>query len=295
MNAYKCTLCPRRCGADRTRTTGFCGGANHVRAARAALHTWEEPCISGTCGSGTVFFSGCALQCCFCQNYEISAGNFGNELTVQQLADVFLSLQKQGAHNINLVNPTHYAPWVAQAVRLARPRLQIPVVCNTGGYESMETLRALEGVVDVYLPDFKYVDARRSARYSGASNYFKTVSAALPEMLRQVGAVKMDANGVLQKGLLIRHLVLPKGVGDSIAVLEWIASNLPRNEVLISLMAQYTPSYHSARYPEIDRRVSTYEYNRVLQRARELGLDGYMQERASAFAEFTPSFRLEGL
>ena len=288
MNAYKCTLCPRRCGADRTRTTGFCGGANHVRAARAALHTWEEPCISGTCGSGTVFFSGCALQCCFCQN-------FGTELTVQQLADVFLSLQKQGAHNINLVNPTHYAPWVAQAVRLARPRLQIPVVCNTGGYESMETLRALEGVVDVYLPDFKYVDARRSARYSGASNYFKTVSAALPEMLRQVGAVKMDANGVLQKGLLIRHLVLPKGVGDSIAVLEWIASNLPRNEVLISLMAQYTPSYHSARYPEIDRRVSTYEYNRVLQRARELGLDGYMQERASAFAEFTPSFRLEGL
>ncbi|MFR1111396.1 MAG: radical SAM protein, partial [Anaerotruncus colihominis] len=251
--------------------------------------------ISGTCGSGTVFFSGCALQCCFCQNYEISAGNFGKELTVQQLADVFLSLQKQGAHNINLVNPTHYAPWVAQAVRLARPRLQIPVVCNTGGYESMETLRALEGVVDVYLPDFKYVDARRSARYSGASNYFKTVSAALPEMLRQVGAVKMDANGVLQKGLLIRHLVLPKGVGDSIAVLEWIASNLPRNEVLISLMAQYTPSYHSARYPEIDRRVSTYEYNRVLQRARELGLDGYMQERASAFAEFTPSFRLEGL
>ena len=159
----------------------------------------------------------------------------------------------------------------------------------------METLRALEGVVDVYLPDFKYVDARRSARYSGASNYFKTVSAALPAMLRQVGAVKMDANGVLQKGLLIRHLVLPKGVGDSIAVLEWIASNLPRNEVLISLMAQYTPSYHSARYPEIDRRVSTYEYNRVLQRARELGLDGYMQERASAFAEFTPSFRLEGL
>ena len=139
MNAYKCTLCPRRCGADRTRTTGFCGGANHVRAARAALHTWEEPCISGTCGSGTVFFSGCALQCCFCQNYEISAGNFGKELTVQQLADVFLSLQKQGAHNINLVNPTHYAPWVAQAVRLARPRLQIPVVCNTGGYESMFT------------------------------------------------------------------------------------------------------------------------------------------------------------
>ena len=216
-------------------------------------------------------------------------------MTVQQLADVFLSLQKQGAHNINLVNPTHYAPWVAQAVRLARPRLQIPVVCNTGGYESMETLRALEGVVDVYLPDFKYVDARRSARYSGASNYFKTVSAALPEMLRQVGTVKMDANGVLQKGLLIRHLVMPKGVEDSIAVLEWIASNLPRNEVLISLMAQYTPSHYSARYPEIDRRVSTYEYNRVLRRARELGFNGYMQERASACSEFTPSFQLEGL
>ncbi|NBI79425.1 radical SAM protein [Anaerotruncus colihominis] len=295
MNAYNCTLCPRRCGADRVRGTGFCGGGNHVRAARAALHTWEEPCISGTRGSGTVFFSGCALQCCFCQNHEISAGRFGKELTVQQLADIFLSLQKQGAHNINLVNPTHFAPWAARAVRLARPRLRVPVVCNTGGYESMETLRALESMIDVYLPDFKYVDARRSARYSGAADYFKVVSAALPEMLRQVGRVEMDVNGVLQKGLLIRHLVLPKGVEDSIAVLEWIASNLPRDEILISLMAQYTPSHHSARYPEIDRRVSTYEYNRVLQRARELGLNGYMQERASACAEFTPTFRLEGL
>lgn len=295
MNAHSCTLCPRRCGADRTRGTGFCGGGNRVRAARAALHAWEEPCISGTRGSGTVFFSGCALQCCFCQNHKISSGNFGKELTVQQLVDIFLSLQSQGAHNINLVNPTHYAPWVAQAVHLARPRLRIPVVCNTGGYESMETLHALEGVVDIYLPDFKYADARRSARYSGAADYFDVVSAALPEMFRQAGRVKMDDSGVLQKGLLIRHLVLPKGADDSIAVLEWIASHLPKDEILISLMAQYTPAYRSAQYPEINRRVSTYEYNRVLRRAQELGLKGYMQERASARAEYTPPFRLEGL
>ena len=296
MNAYKCTLCPRRCGADRTRTTGFCGGANHVRAARAALHTWEEPCISGTCGSGTVFFSGCALQCCFCQNYEISAGNFGKELTVQQLADVFLSLQKQGAHNINLVTATQYLPSILPALDRVKSRLHIPIVYNCGGYEKQETLARLSDYVDIYLPDLKYYDPALSMRYSMASDYFSVASKAIQYMIKQKGAPEFDDKGLLKRGVIIRHMVLPGCRKDSIRLLHWIKENLTDNHYLISLLSQFTPFYKSCEHPEINRRITTYEYESVLNEAIRLGLtDGYMQEKSSAKEEYTPPFDLDGI
>lgn len=290
-----CSLCPRACGADRATQAGACGGGVQIKIARAALHQWEEPCISGTSGSGTVFFSGCPLQCCFCQNYQISAQNFGREISIERLSEIFLELQAQGAHNINLVNPTHYVPWILAALGLAKPRLKIPIVCNSGGYETLETLRLLEGAVDIYLPDLKYVSAERSLRYSGAGDYFEVASRAIIEMYRQTGKAVLDTDGILQRGLIIRHLVLPMGMADSIAVLEWIAENLPLDEIFVSVMSQYTPFYRSVAFPEINRRVSTFEYNRVLARARALGLRGFLQERNAAKEEYTPPFDLEGV
>ncbi len=292
-----CGLCPRLCGADRSRPhapRGLCGGGSLPRLARAALHQWEEPCISGTRGSGTVFFSGCPLGCCFCQNREISAGNFGKEVSTARLGEIFLELQEKGAHNINLVSPTQYAPWIAEALDGVRGELHIPVVCNTGGYERVETLRLLEGYVDVYLPDLKYRSGELSGRYSGAPDYFEKASAAILEMFRQVGGARMGEDGTLQKGMVIRHLCLPGARRDSWAVLEWIAGNLPREEVLVSLMSQYTP-YRPLPYKELCRRVSTFEYNTVVDKALELGLRGFMQERSSAKEEYTPPFDLEGV
>ncbi|MGI5967643.1 MULTISPECIES: radical SAM protein [Anaerotruncus] len=290
-----CRLCPRACGADRTVDLGFCGGGGQARIARAALHPWEEPCLSGTNGSGTVFFSGCPLRCCFCQNYRISAENFGKEVSVGRLAEIFLELQKKGAHNLNLVSPLHYAPWVRQALLLAKPELKIPVVCNTGGYETLETLRLLDGLIDIYLPDLKYADTERARRYSKAPDYFSVATQAILEMFRQTGPVRFGADGLLKRGLIVRHLVLPKGRMDSMRVLEWIKKHLPEEQVLVSLMSQYTPFYKSAQFPELGRRVSTFEYNSVLDYAEELGLKGFMQERSSAKEEYTPPFDLEGV
>ncbi len=291
-----CTLCPRQCHADRTRGQGFCGGGGKVKLARAALHFWEEPCISGKKGSGTVFFSGCPLQCCFCQNYPISCENYGAEIPVERLAEIFLELQGQGAHNINLVSAGHYAPWVAEALRLCGDKLSIPVVYNSGGYESVNTLRLLEGKVDVYLPDLKYADQERALRYSGAADYFPVAAAAIREMVRQVGPPVFDKEGMLQKGVVIRHLVLPGGMKDSMAVLDWVAGSFQPGEVLISLMSQYTPFYRSREFQELGRRVSTYEYNKVAGYMMDLGLtQGFMQERSSAKEEYTPEFALQGV
>lgn len=288
-----CRLCPRVCGADRTSGQGDCGGGNQVRVARAALHFWEEPCISGQNGSGTVFFSGCPLRCCFCQNGKISAGNFGKEISVNRLAEIFLMLQAQGAHNINLVNPTHYLPWVRDALQLAR--LRVPVVWNSGGYERAEALRAMEGLVDIYLPDLKYASSVRAERYSGASDYWAAATKAIREMHRQTGKPVWDASGLLRKGVVIRHLVLPKGVQDAAAVLDWIAGTFLPGEVLVSLMSQYTPCGDLERFPELRRRISSYEYKIVLAHAQSLGLEGFMQERSSAREEYTPPFDLEGV
>ncbi len=290
-----CALCPRKCGANRMESAGLCGGGPRVKIARAAVHRWEEPCISGTRGSGTVFFSGCPLKCCYCQNHPISAGNFGKEIPVRRLSGIFLELQEQGVHNINLVSPTHYAPWIVKALEAAKPELRIPVVYNTGGYETLETLRMLDGLVDIYLPDLKYVSSLRAGRYSGARDYFETASAAVLEMYRQTGKAVLDGDGVMRKGVLIRHLVLPGGREDSEAVLEWIARALPPEDILVSVMSQYTPCHRSAQFPEINRRISTFEYNRVLARARELGIQGFMQEKSSAKEEYTPPFDLEGV
>lgn len=290
-----CTLCPRRCGADRTKTQGLCGGGSRVKAARAALHFWEEPCISGTRGSGTVFFSGCALRCCYCQNYNISAENFGKEISVERLAEIFLRLQEQGAHNLNLVTVGHYLPWVCAALDLVKGRLSIPVVYNTGGYETPEAIAALHGYVDIWLTDLKYCSATLSAEYSAAPDYFAVASAALEAMLAQAGPPRFDADGILQSGVIVRHLALPNAGADTRAVLDYLAT-LPRGSFLLSLMSQYTPFYKAAQHKALARRISTYEYRRAVDYAVSLGLEeGYMQQRSSAKEEYTPAFDLEGV
>ena len=295
MDLHNCTLCPRQCGIDRYNRTGFCGEKAVIRAAKAYLHMWEEPCISGTNGSGTVFFSGCCLKCKFCQNYKISCEGQGKEISIDRLAEIFLELQEKGAHNINLVSPTQFVPQIIEALDLCSGKLNIPIVYNTGGYERVETLKILEGYVDIYLPDFKYYDNELAKKYSSAENYFEVVTAALKEMYRQVGRYKLDENGIMQSGLVIRHLTLPTHRHDSVKVLEWIAENLPKDEILISLMSQYTPFYRSDEFKELSRRISTFEYNFVLDKAQELGLDGFMQEKSSAKEEYTPDFDFVGI
>lgn len=304
----ECTLCPRMCRVDRTQTTGFCGCGTVIRAARAALHLWEEPCISGIHGSGTVFFSGCTLRCRFCQNYRISEEQFGRELTPEELSRVFLRLQDQGAHNINLVTATQYLPGITGALDLAGPQLHIPVVYNCGGYERTETVEALSAYVDVWLPDLKYQNSELSARYSGAPDYFDTASRAVEQMIRQTGSpvfsdyTERRADGsvrscrLMERGVIIRHMVLPGQKEDSIRLLRWIAASLPPRQYYISLMSQYTPYRTDPKYPELNRRITSYEYQKVVDTALNLGLDlGFMQKKSSAREEYTPPFDLEGL
>lgn len=294
-----CKLCPRRCKADRTRTVGFCRSDSHVKVARAALHPWEEPCISGTNGSGTVFFSGCTLRCCFCQNYPISHESFGKEISIQELADIFLRLQDQGAHNINLVTATHYLPSVTAALDLVKERLSIPIVYNCGGYERVETVKALKEYVDIWLPDLKYQDCALSSRYSQAPDYFTQASRAIRQMISQTGAPILDEQGLMKSGVIIRHMVLPGAKEDSVCLLHWMKDTLPAGQYYISLLSQYTPFYRAAKggdFPEISRRITTYEYEKVLNAAIDLGLvQGFMQEKSSAREEYTPPFDLEGV
>lgn len=289
------------CGIDRTLSTGYCGCDHQLKAARAALHRWEEPCISGQAdmdgGSGAVFFSGCTLRCCFCQNYRISGGNFGRELTSDRLARIFLELQHKGAHNINLVTPTQYLPHIVQALDMVRSGLIIPVVCNCGGYERLETVMALKDYVDIWLPDFKYYDNRLALRYSRARDYFETASAAIRQMIDQTGPPVYRENGsILAKGVIIRHMVLPGHRDDSISLLGWMKEHLPHDQYMISLMSQYTPYVPDRDHPELNRRVTTFEYNKVIDTAISLGLTkGFMQEKSSAKEEYTPPFDLEGI
>ena len=296
MEMTECPLCPRQCGVDRSKQTGYCGVSDRVKLARAALHFWEEPCISGERGSGTVFFSGCALKCVFCQNYQLSAGHFGKEVSIQRLAEIFLELQQQGAHNINLVTGGHYVPQIVQALELVRKDLKIPVVYNSSGYETVETLRQLKGYVDIYLPDLKYYSPERSARYSNAKDYFAVASQAVQEMFSQVGPVQFDEQGMLQKGVVVRHMVMPNGVEDTMDILTWIAEHLPLDDILVSVMSQYTPFYKSADYPEINRRLTQEEYDRVLDWMECMGIEqGFVQELSSAKEEYTPDFSLQGV
>lgn len=291
---HNCKLCPRKCGADRYAGKGFCGCGAEIKAAKAFLHMWEEPCISGENGAGTVFFSGCNLKCLYCQNYRISAENFGKEISAERLAEIFLELRDKGANNIDLVSPTPYVPQIIKALDLCRGKLDIPVVYNTGGYELPETLKMLEGYVDVYLPDLKYYDGSLGEKYSSAADYFEIASEAIKEMYRQVGSVKIE-DGLIKKGVIIRHLALPSHRRDSEKILEWIAGTFPKNDVLVSLMSQYVPVYKSFEHKEIARRISTFEYNFLLDRAAELGLEGFMQERSSADSGYTPDFDLTGI
>ena len=267
-------------------------GADAV-VARAALHFWEEPCLSGTRGSGAVFFTGCSLGCVFCQNEQISTRReVGKCLDPEELSEVFLRLEEQGAHNINLVNPTHFAPAIAQALRLRRP--SVPVVYNSGGYDRVETLRSLEGLIDIYLPDLKYVSPTLSLRYSGAENYPEAAKAAILEMLRQTGPPVLDEAGMMQKGTIVRHLVLPSNTRSTSEVLSWL-SQLPAGSVLVSLMAQYVPCGRASLFPEINRRITRREYEKVQNLLFSLNLAGFVQERSSAVKDFIPPFNLEGL
>ena len=287
-----CILCPRQCGVDRTERVGYCGSGSLPKVARAAKHHWEEPCISGTEGSGTVFFSGCTLGCVFCQNREISRGGTGREVTVEHLADIFKRLEGQGVHNLNLVTPTHFTPQILQALELAKPT--VPVVMNCGGYERVETLRQWEGKVQVYLPDLKYFSPELSAKYSAAPDYFAVASKAIMEMHRQQPQLVWEGE-LLKSGLIIRHLVLPGCMKDSLKVLDFLDKNLPKDSFLLSLMSQYTPTENCKQFPEINRRVTTYEYRKVADRAAELGFSGFAQDRRSAKEEYTPPFNLEGV
>lgn len=297
-NSYaSCSLCPRNCRVNRHIGTGYCGCGDSIKAARAALHHWEEPCISGSRGSGAIFFSGCTLRCCFCQNYPISQEGVGKELTVRELSDLFLKLENQGAHNINLVTATQFLPSVLKALDLVRHKLKIPVVYNCGGYERIQTIKELNGYVDIWLPDLKYFSRELSARYSKAADYFDVASEAVKQMIRQTGAPQFDSDGLLmKKGVIIRHMVLPGAKEDSLHLLDWIKENLPEGQYYISLLSQYTPFYHSKDYPEINRRITSYEYNKVVDKAIRLSLlQGFMQEKSSAKEEYTPPFNMEGL
>ena len=298
-----CTLCPRACGADRAAgQTGLCGAGDTLRAARAALHHWEEPCLSGDpeapTGSGTVFFSGCALGCCYCQNYGISQEGQGRPLTEARLAEIFLELQAKGARNINLVTATQWLPWVLPALDSARRRgLRLPVAYNTGGYETVQTVQALAGYVDIWLTDFKYDSPALAAELSRAGNYPAVADRALRAMLRQTGAPVYDPEGYLRRGVIVRHLVLPGQAADSQAVLRRLAAVRRQEKVpfLLSLMSQFTPFYHAADHG-LGRRITSYEYRKVVDAALALGLtDGYMQEKSSAREEYTPPFDGEGL
>ncbi len=291
----KCTSCPRECGADRNSGRGYCAMPWDIYVARIGLHLWEEPIISGTDpsrGSGTVFFSGCNLRCVFCQNFDLSHHAHGSLITPEELYDEMLKLEAAGAYNINLVTPTHYLSVLLPLLEKIKPSLSIPIVYNTSGYEKVESLRALEGLVDIYLPDFKYYSSELSEKYSNARDYFEVASGALCEMYRQVGKLELDGNGVAKKGMIVRHLVLPGCRHDSIEVLQRLANLLPVSDIRLSLMRQYTPDFAlGCEYKNLHRRLTNFEYSSVLKVAGELGFDGFFQGRDSADAKYTPDFK----
>ena len=299
----KCNLCPRNCLVDRQEgKIGYCGQTNKIYVARAALHMWEEPCISGKEGSGTIFFCGCTLRCIFCQNHMIALGrnkkdeSIGKEITVERLKEIFLELQNQGANNINLVTGTHYIPQIAETLRMAKAEgLVIPVVYNTSGYEKVESLELLEGLVDVYLPDMKYVSKELSKEYSHAQDYFEVAKDAIEEMVRQVGEAGFDERGYIRKGVIVRHLVLPGSTRDSKAVLDYLW-NTYGNRVYVSIMSQYTPMEQIKNHPLLSRKVTKREYAKVVDYALSLGWENaFIQEGETAKESFIPGFNHEGV
>lgn len=300
-NLTECRLCPRNCGVNRAFYSGYCRSGAEIKIARAALHQWEEPCISGKNGSGTVFFSHCTLGCVFCQNREISHSGKGQPVSTARLAEIFLELQAQGAHNINLVTPTHYAPGIIEALVLARQNgLSLPVVYNCGGYEKAETIRGLSPWIDVWLPDFKYAQERLGLKYSAAPNYPGTALAAIAQMLQCAGPPVLDDDGLLRRGVLVRHLLLPGQLADSMRAVTQLYDRFG-DDILLSLMSQYTPPDNPgedfiARCPELNRRVNPRHYEALIDYAAELGITRcYIQDGAAAGSEFIPSFDLRGV
>lgn len=291
-----CRSCPHKCGVDRTNTLGRCHAPSKITVARIAPHFYEEPVISGTRGSGTVFFAGCSLSCIFCQNKAISRRAVGEVLSEDALADRMLALAETGVHNLNLVTATHYTDSVARVLARIKHKLKIPVIWNSSGYESPQTLRLLAGLVDIYLPDLKYHSPALAKQYSGVEDYPKIAQEALLEMHRQVGVVKFDGDGLLSKGVVVRHLVLPGHREDSLAVLDDLAVILPVSDIRLSLMRQYTPDFAPEDAPKnLKRRLTSFEYDTVVKKALSLGFDGFLQEKDAADKIFTPDFSRKGI
>lgn len=289
----KCNICPRVCNVDRKTQKGYCGMGEEIYLARAAKHFWEEPPISGTKGSGTVFFSGCNLGCIYCQNYDISHNGLGKAVSEERLGEIFRELINDGAHNINLVNPTHYALKIKSVLEKYKP--EVPVVYNSSGYEQVGTLKALEGLVDIYLPDLKYISSERSDKYSGAKDYFDFASKALLEMKRQCPEDVFDEKGIMQKGVIIRHLILPGNTNQSLKILEWIKNNFG-TDVYLSLMSQYTPCGEAEKFTELKRKITDREYEKVICAAEDMGFKNlFIQEKESASEKFIPDFDFTGL
>jgi len=288
----KCKMCPHECKINRINgKTGVCNAKEKIKIALACLHYYEEPCISGENGSGTVFFSNCNMKCKFCQNYKISAEGKGEEITVEELANTLLDLQKQGANNINLVTPTIYAYQIIQAIKIAKSKgLELPIIYNSNGYESIETLKKLEGYIDVYLPDLKYYYNDLALKYSGVKEYFKHATEAIKEMYRQVGSPQLNENGIIQKGLIIRHLVLPNNIDNSKKVLNWIKENIDF-KVYISIMAQYFPCYKAKNIEDLNRKLTKEEYEEIEEFVYSLNIEnGYMQDLGEHEEEYVPNF-----
>ena len=291
-----CNLCPRNCNINRSTAVGYCKVTDKIKISRAALHFWEEPCISAQNGSGTVFFSGCNMGCVYCQNNNISHNAFGREITLERLAEIFIELQQKKAHNINLVTPTHYAPQIVSAVKLARENgLKIPVVYNTSSYEKTESIEMLKGAVDVYLPDFKYISSALAQKYSCCADYPQVAKAAVDAMVKQTGPCVFDDNGVITKGVIVRVLVLPGYTEEAKKIIKYLYSTYG-DDIYISIMSQYTPCTNLEKYPEIDRKLTQQEYDDVVDVAVELGLEnGFLQEGEAASESFIPPFDLSGV
>lgn len=295
-----CTLCPRACAVDREKgEKGICGQTVKLKLARAALHFWEEPCISGTEGSGAVFFSGCPLHCVFCQNQEIANGTVGKEVSVERLAEIFTELQEKGANNINLVTPGHFVPQIIEALHIAKKKgMNLPIVYNTSSYESCETIKMLDGLVDIYLPDFKYMSSELAQKYSHAKDYPEVAKAAIREMVRQTGPARFvhdDEEGLMKRGTIVRHLMLPGYMEDSKQILKYLYETYG-NDIYISIMNQFTPLRHVEKYPELYRKITEEEYETLVDYAIELGIEnGFIQEGETAEESFIPDFDYEGV
>ena len=290
-----CTLCPRNCKVDRHERAGYCGERDVLRVSRAALHFWEEPCISGIRGSGTVFFVGCALRCSYCQNYDISRSHGGGEISVARLCEIFFELKEKGAHNINLVTPSHFTPLIIEAVDAAKSRgFDLPFVWNSSGYESVETIGMLEGYIDIFLPDFKYFSPDTAAAYSAARDYPSVAKAALDKMVMIAGEPRFDGDGMMTRGVIVRHLVLPSHAAESIEILKYLNMTYG-NGIFVSIMNQYTPM-KSETHPELKRKLTTYEYRKVLAAAGEIGIsNGFVQDGETQKESFIPPFDMTGV